>query len=78
MMSCVSNSYEEPLAIWRYRAKSLFVDLPAPSAMFELIEIAERRICEIKPYFSDLGKHEVNLYTSVAKATDLFQTESSL
>ena len=61
MISCVSNSYEEPFAICRKRAKSLFVERPAPSAILELMDTAERRICDVKPYCSDLGKRDDNL-----------------
>ncbi len=44
MINCVSNSKEEPKAISRKRLNSLSVHLPAPSAIFDGIEIAERLI----------------------------------
>jgi hypothetical protein len=42
-MSWVSNSYEDAYAILRNRLKSLFVFLPAPSAILELIETLHLR-----------------------------------
>ncbi len=61
MISCVSNSYDEPFAMCRKRTKSLFIDLPAPSAMFELIDFAHWRMWETMPYNSDFGNRDVYL-----------------
>ena len=55
-------------------AKSALVFLPAPSAMLLGIDIAQRLIWEVNPYFSSTGIASISLYTDVAKAIDFSQT----
>ncbi len=56
MIHCVSNSYEELLAIPKKRIKSLDELFHAPLAIFEDMEIHAVLICDTKPNFSSLEK----------------------
>ena len=60
---CVSNSPQEPNAIDKNCKYSPVCCLRYPSAIFEGIEIADLRICEVSPYISAFGKFIVILYT---------------
>ncbi len=55
-MSWYSTSDDEPIAIWMKCAKSLFVRLPQPSAMFVGMDDAARLICVVRVNNSLLGK----------------------
>lgn len=52
--------------------------LPAPSAIFDGTETADRRICDVNPYISSLGKLAVALYMSVTNSMLLIQIFKSL
>ena len=54
-INAVSNSFAEPIAISRNLAKSLSLDLAAPSDIFNGTDVAARRVWEVKPYISDFG-----------------------
>lgn len=73
-----SNSYAEPRLILRKWAKSLFVFLPQPSAMFVEIEIDALLICELKPYLSSEGNSELNSYIPFTNCLESCHTLSSL
>ena len=52
----VKTSYPDLNAISKKRQNSLFDELPAPSAIFNGIDVAERHIWLINPYRSSGGK----------------------
>ena len=54
-ISCVWSSKEEPFAIPKKWLNSVLLFLPAPSAIFEGIEMAALFIWEINPNFSSWG-----------------------
>jgi hypothetical protein len=54
--NCVCNSYNDPIAIERNLSYSRVRRRPYPSAMLDGTDTAARRICDVNPYISSLGK----------------------
>jgi len=69
----VSNSLNEPKETLKNCMNSFFDFLPAPSAIFDGIDRAERLICEVKPKRSSVGNFSVMRYTDLTKKKLLFQ-----
>lgn len=59
-----STSSAEPIAITKNLASSASEFRPQPSAIFEVIENNDLRICEVNHYSSSLGNSLVSLYIS--------------
>ena len=64
MINWVSNSNNDPATMERKLLKLLSLPLPAPSAIFEGIDIADLVIWEVNEYFSFEGKAATNFYIS--------------
>lgn len=75
---CVSNSKEEAKEIERNCKNCLLESRPAPSAIFEEIEIKLLRDCDVSPKISSFGKFFETLYYAVVSSTAFFQTSNSL
>jgi hypothetical protein len=56
MVVCETTSNSDPVAISTNRAKSARETLELPSARFDEIETAARRICVVNPNRSSSGK----------------------
>lgn len=71
--SCVSSSEPDPYA----NVRKFLVSLPRrrlPSAIFEGIETAHLRICEVSPYCSSFGNSRVYSYRTVTRSMLFCQT----
>ena len=78
MIICVSSSEALPSAIERKFLNPLTEERAAPSAIFEGIETADLRICDVRLYNYSPGNLFVSLYTLVTIAMALDQTFKSL
>src|ERR1700694_5150282 len=74
----VSNSLTDPKAMLKKYKNSFGDFLPAPSAMFDGIEMAALLICDVIPNHSLRGNFSVAKYTSRTKSKLYFQASNFL
>jgi len=76
MWACDTSSIREPYAISTNRANSVDDERMLPSAIFDEIETAARRIWLVSPNLSSLGNRAETAYIQSARSTANCQTSS--